>query len=102
MPFFWGVTLLAALAAGFELFTTLAFAASAPQQAAGAALAVAIVAVPYVFSRAVEGIFFDTWRSDVLAELRAARSDHKAGVDSLWKQLDQVRQNSLPAPSAQT
>lgn len=53
---FWLVTLLAAVGGGFLLLRALTAAESAAQQAALAALAVAIVAVPYVFTRAFEGM----------------------------------------------
>lgn len=39
---------------GWELLNTLAFAESAPQQAAGAAMALAWAVLPYCFARAVE------------------------------------------------
>lgn len=53
----WIVTLLAAAAGGLlvlDLF--MRQGASAPQEAAGAAIACALCIVPYVFTRAVEGL----------------------------------------------
>jgi hypothetical protein len=55
VTFCWIVTVLAACMAGFQLLFTMTSAQSAPQQAAGAALAAATVIVPYVFTRAMEG-----------------------------------------------
>ncbi|NDZ12024.1 hypothetical protein C7T35_15535 [Variovorax sp. WS11] len=52
--FLYCLTLLASLAAGGTLFLTFASSGSAPQQAAGAAMAVAIAIIPYVFSRCVQ------------------------------------------------
>lgn len=52
----WFITILATFAASFQLLFTFTAAQSAPQQAAGAAMAAAMVIVPYVFTRAVEGL----------------------------------------------
>jgi hypothetical protein len=52
----WIVTFFAACAAALIVFDTLVKAQSAPQQAAGAALALAVAVIPYVFTRAVAGI----------------------------------------------
>lgn len=51
---FFIITLLASILAGGTLFLTFASTASAPQQAAGAAMAAAIAIIPYVFSRCVQ------------------------------------------------
>jgi hypothetical protein len=50
------ITGLVCSVAVLELFFTLATSQSAPQQAAGAAIAAAMVIVPYVFTRMVEGL----------------------------------------------
>lgn len=50
------VTAAAACLAAIELFSVFASAQSAPQQAAGAAIAAAMVVIPYVFTRAIEGL----------------------------------------------
>jgi hypothetical protein len=49
----WILSFLGSLAAGFQLLDTFASAKSAPQQAAGAALAAAIAIIPYCLARAV-------------------------------------------------
>ena len=51
---FYIITLLGAILGGFQLFSTLAFAESAPQEASGAAIALAFAAIPYIFARSVE------------------------------------------------
>ncbi|MDM7987255.1 MAG: hypothetical protein QUS13_07980 [Smithella sp.] len=51
----WVITILGALM-GFAQLMMLESATGAPQQAAGAAMAVASAVVPYVFARAVEKI----------------------------------------------
>ena len=51
--FCWIITLICSALGGILLFDTFLSADSAPQQAAGAAMAVAIVVIPYVFSRAI-------------------------------------------------
>ena len=50
----WALTLLSAGTAEYVLFDTMNRATTAPQQAAGAAMAVAAAVIPYVFSRCVE------------------------------------------------
>lgn len=99
MIFFWIVTILATCAAAFQLFTTWALATSAPQQAAGAALAVGIAAIPYIFTRCLEAIMEASWRDESLKNLVGLRDDYKKGVDSLWQQLDRIRATAIaPAP----
>lgn len=51
----WAITALAAIFAALELVAVEGSANGAPQEAAGAALACAIVIIPYVFTRCVEG-----------------------------------------------
>ena len=52
----WVITALASAVGLFILFATLSSASGAPQEAAGAAIAVACVAIPHVFTRAMEGV----------------------------------------------
>lgn len=52
--FFWGVALLAQLAAGAILLLTVLGAKGAPQEAAGAAMAAVVSIAPYCFARAVD------------------------------------------------
>jgi hypothetical protein len=75
MVFFWAVSLLAAVAGGYELVETTMRATSAPQQAAGAALAVAIAVIPYVFTRCLDAIVASSWRDRVIEHLAALRKD---------------------------
>ena len=53
MTFFWVVAIIGALWGGVELFFVFASAASAPQQAAGAAMAAALAIVPYTLARSI-------------------------------------------------
>lgn len=53
---FWLVTLLSSCAAIFMFYFTMKHSNGAPQQAAGAAIAIALVVIPYVITRAIEGI----------------------------------------------
>jgi len=48
----WAVTIIGGVLGGGVLFATFTSANDAPQEAAGAALAVALVVVPYCFARA--------------------------------------------------
>ncbi len=54
--FCWGITALAAAVSTLILIGTFVGTVSAPQEAAGAALAVAIVAIPYIFTRSLQGL----------------------------------------------
>lgn len=53
---FWGISLLGAGLGIIEFVGTLSGASSAPQQAAGAAMAVCWAVIPYVIARAVSEI----------------------------------------------
>jgi len=55
MKVFWWLAIIGAVAGAFGLVATWA-ANGAPQQAAGAAIAVALAVLPYCLARAVEGI----------------------------------------------
>jgi hypothetical protein len=52
----WVITGIASTAGLVELFSTLGEANGAPQQAAGAGIAIACAAIPYIFTRCIEGI----------------------------------------------
>ena len=52
--FLWILCILMTLVAGLILFVTLSQSKGAPQEAAGAAIACAVVIIPYVLARAVE------------------------------------------------
>jgi hypothetical protein len=52
----WGITLIASCIAAFMLFGAIVSSQSAPQQAAGAALALGVVVIPYVFTRCIEAV----------------------------------------------
>ena len=67
MALIWIIPLLGVAAGGFELYSTMRLATSAPQQAAGAAMSLCYVVLPYVFARALEGIAIASWRVDMLA-----------------------------------
>jgi hypothetical protein len=56
MVFCWLVTIAGAVAGGVALVVTFITSTGAPQQAAGAAIAVACSVIPYCFTRAVEKI----------------------------------------------
>jgi hypothetical protein len=56
VKFFWAITLLASLVAAAGLAASALLLNSAPQQAAGAAISLGIALIPYIFTRAVEGL----------------------------------------------
>lgn len=71
------LVIIGAFLGGFQLFETLLFAESAPQQAAGAALAVAWVALPYCFARAVDKLS-EKSLDDALSHYFPRRDSHNA------------------------
>lgn len=98
----WVATLLGAIIGGFQFLNAMLLATSAPQQAAGAAMALCWVVIPYVFSRAIEGMVNARWRIDMLEALGklAADANLKEGFSSMWKQLDAARTgNATPSPA---
>ena len=54
--FCWVITIIASILAAFVLIGTVVGSSGAPQEAAGAAISAAIVIIPYVFTKAVEGL----------------------------------------------
>jgi len=70
MIFLWVITVLAACVSALVFALSMAGAKGAPQEAAGAAIALCIVVIPYVFTRAIEGIGTATWRKEMLKESR--------------------------------
>lgn len=53
LKFFWGVTMLMSVVGAFVAYTGIAGANGAPQEAAAAAMGLAIAVIPYCFSRAI-------------------------------------------------
>lgn len=53
---FWIVSILGAAVGAFQLAETFSSAASAPQQAAGAAMAAACAVIPYCLARAIQAL----------------------------------------------
>jgi hypothetical protein len=68
MTFCWALALLGAAFGAVMLLMGFMTAASAPQEAAAAALAAALAIVPYCFARAIEGL-----RGTPVEELQAIR-----------------------------
>lgn len=83
MVVFWVVTLLASCVAGYQLFETFASATSAPQQAAGAALAIAIAVIPYIFTRCLQSIRESDWHDETVKHLVGLREDFRRGVEAI-------------------
>lgn len=98
----WVATLLGAIIGGFQFLNAMLLATSAPQQAAGAAMALCWVVIPYVFSRAIEGMVNARWRIDMLEALGRLATDAnlKEGFSSMWKQMDAARTGNTAASSA--
>ncbi len=72
MAFFWLATIAAAIAAAMLLaFGLLLGGGGAPQQAAVAAIALAVAVIPYVFTRALDGMAQSSWRKKMLAALKS-------------------------------
>ena len=56
MGLFWIFTIIGAVLGGAYFLITLLGATSAPQQAAGAGMALCFVVIPYCLARAIEGL----------------------------------------------
>ena len=54
MKLFWLLTIVGCLAGGFILYITVTSASGAPQEASGAAIAVACAVIPYCFARSLQ------------------------------------------------
>lgn len=52
IKFFWGISLLMSVVGAFVAYAGIAAAKGAPQEAAAAAMGLAIAVIPYCFSRA--------------------------------------------------
>lgn len=66
LAFFWLCTLLGVLVGGLTFFGMMMGATGAPQQSAGAAMALCWAVIPYVFTRAIEGFYTSDWRTKML------------------------------------
>lgn len=73
----WILPLLGALAGVLTILLTLGSAGSAPQQAAGYAMACAFAVVPYVLAKAAVAMLEDNWQRDI-KRIAAALEKRKA------------------------
>lgn len=69
LTFFYSVTAISSVVGALLLAFTVAGSQSAPQQAAGAAMAIGFAIVPYVFSRCIQIIVSETYRREENATL---------------------------------
>lgn len=86
MRFFYVMTMIGSAIGGFFLWFTLSSATGAPQEAAGAAIAVAFGVLPYVFARSIEA-FSTAHTNEMLREY-------------LKQQMEQRQQSAQVTPSA--
>ena len=70
MVFVWIIPLLGVAVGGVLMHDAIRYSTTAPEQAAGAALALCCAVLPYVVARAIEGIVLTSWRAKVLAALK--------------------------------
>lgn len=70
MVFLWSLVIISAVVAGLVFVGTVVGADSAPKQAAGAAIALCCVVIPYCFARACSEVA-DRSRDFLIKELRA-------------------------------
>lgn len=78
MWFFWLITFLCTIVGGLQFASVLLLSTAAPQQAAGAAMALCWAILPYVATRCLEGEVTARWRKDVLKALAALAADKTA------------------------
>ncbi|WP_049810495.1 hypothetical protein ABL850_14855 [Variovorax paradoxus] len=69
LTFFYSVTGISSVVGALLLAFTIVGSQSAPQQAAGAAMAIGLAIVPYVFSRCIQIIVSETYRREESAKL---------------------------------
>lgn len=69
MAFFWFLTMLCAIASGFALVHAVLLSSGAPQQAAGAAIAIGMAVIPYVFTRCLHEMDRGNWQKHMLKAL---------------------------------
>lgn len=92
---FWFVTVLASIAAGFVMIGTGLGAKSAPQEAAGYAMACAFAIVPYVFSRAAQ--LGSQKSSDHNTKLIVEAIDRLARkMSEIETRVDQIQRQTIP------
>jgi hypothetical protein len=87
MVFLWACTGLGSVLGVLILMSVLATAKGAPQEAAGAAIALCCAVLPYVFTRAFEAVSEGSWRRELLEAQRKSAADYRTGTESLLKQL---------------
>lgn len=78
MNILWLLPLLGALGAAFIAFAGVSAAKGAPQEAAIAGIALCVAIIPYVFVRALEGMFTADWRKKMLKEAEKANQPKPA------------------------
>ncbi len=76
--FLWFLSLMGSIAGGFMLLVAISASNGAPQQAAGAAIALGLAVIPYVFTRCIEGSDTANWRKQMLAEAKKLAAEDKA------------------------
>jgi len=77
------LTILGSLAGAAVLLLTFASARGAPQEAAGAALALSLAVIPYVIARTVQGIADSSRRNREAKELLRTQLDIVQALDSM-------------------
>lgn len=87
MKALWSLAILGSIAGGLVAIATLATASSAPQEAAGMAIALAAAVIPYCLARACQFVATD----QALQELRASR-------ELLAALVNQSRSTPAPRP----
>lgn len=97
ITFFFSITAFGAVAGGLMLAFTLVGSQSAPQQAAGAAIALGLAVIPYIFSRCIQIAISETYRReesqqliDKLTAIEKALAAQAAGGDEI-PQMVRVR-----------
>ena len=83
----WLIPIAGAVLGGFIALVTMASSASAPQEAAGYAMACAFAVIPYVFARAIHEMVDQPWQRDLrrIASSAEAVERSKETVSSYTK-----------------
>lgn len=70
LPMLWAITVVATVVAAFIAMWSIVGATGAPQQAAGAAVALCVAVIPYIFTRCFERIGNAGWQRKMLEALQ--------------------------------
>jgi uncharacterized alpha/beta hydrolase family protein len=103
MAFLWILVMLGSTIGGFFVVGLFVYAKSAPQEASMAATAVAFAVIPYVFTRAFEGLADSDFKAMVrreLGEIGKRGQTLLQGLEGFDKRVEAALARLQPPPAA--